>query len=685
MMMKIHVLAFVCVTAGIVNAAQFLDRFHADTSANYVGTRTSGSGGSSFNVTDGSLNIVSANATTFCVFHSTAQLQEGEVMSVVSYANNPVNYRISVSTIPRGPNTGTESGIRFYVPSAVNMRAQVYSGGVLKNIDHPGVYPLDKDLTFCIFRTTKTKYSVGYFDGTDLVILNDSIEIPQTANVTGLYVGVEAYSLSPKFDDLQIQSISDFLAVGQAHSPNPDDGQINVPLNTILSWNKTDDYTPLKEVLYFREAVQTTEPNWPAGAIVVDPVTDLNWDDDPQTTEAVLPMALEYGTTYWWRVDSYEPNEIGSQVPICHTGKAWHFISARAIAEIVAHPSDQTVAAGSAAQFVVSANLTTQGYQWYKNDQALTNGGNISGSNSPVLTIENVMLADEGYYHCVVSNDIPSQAASLKARLMTRRLVGHWKFDGNLNNEIISGLDAVIVSANPELTPTIGFSAENEAAVGTSALTMNNIDGDTTGWLTIPGSGELYNFPPQGITVNAWVKTARTGYQGLLGKRVGSEAAGFNLLATNNSPYAAFALRNPGDAGIAADTTVSINNDQWHMITGVLRQVNDGLLVELYVDGIRRDTKGPHPVSWGSASDLFIGANRADGTNLLTGMIDDLKIFCYPLTMEEIADEYKAVVPGILCIDPTFEGYQVDFDGNCVVNLADFAAMAQAWLATGLY
>lgn len=200
-----YVLLVLCL-ASLSAAAPFYDDFSTDTSGNYTGTRTSGTGTSSFNVSNGGLNLVSNGATTYCAFHNTARLEAGDVMSVVSYANNPFQFRISISTIPRGPNTGTESGIRFYVPNAGSMGTQIYRGGVVTNIDNAVNCPLGVDLTFLIFRHSETMYSVGYHDGTDLVIVNDAIEIAQTAGVAGMYVGVEAYNGSPSFDNLRIQA-----------------------------------------------------------------------------------------------------------------------------------------------------------------------------------------------------------------------------------------------------------------------------------------------------------------------------------------------------------------------------------------------------------------------------------------------------------------------------------------------
>jgi hypothetical protein len=72
---------------------------------------------------------------------------------------------------------------------------------------------------------------------------------------------------------------------------------------------------------------------------------------------------------------------------------------------ITAQPADQAVLEGATATFTVAA---TGGqplyYQWQDNGTNLTDGGNISGSTSANLTINNVSAANVGTYGVIVSN-----------------------------------------------------------------------------------------------------------------------------------------------------------------------------------------------------------------------------------------------------------------------------------------
>ncbi len=108
-----------------------------------------------------------------------------------------------------------------------------------------------------------------------------------------------------------------------AAMPLPVDGDDNIVLDTNLQWNNPQAYTATQFGLHFR----ADDPNWPdtVNTAIVDPVTDLDLDGDPDTTEAAVPVTLDYETTYYWRVVSYEPNEVPGGDAIVHTGPTWNF------------------------------------------------------------------------------------------------------------------------------------------------------------------------------------------------------------------------------------------------------------------------------------------------------------------------------------------------------------------------
>lgn len=84
---------------------------------------------------------------------------------------------------------------------------------------------------------------------------------------------------------------------------------------------------------------------------------------------------------------------------------------------ILTQPASQTDPLGGAATFTVTADGDTPlSYQWQWNGTNLTNGGNVSGATSSVLTLNNLTPSNAGTYSVIVSNDLgstPSANATL--------------------------------------------------------------------------------------------------------------------------------------------------------------------------------------------------------------------------------------------------------------------------------
>lgn len=80
---------------------------------------------------------------------------------------------------------------------------------------------------------------------------------------------------------------------------------------------------------------------------------------------------------------------------------------------IVTQPTNQTLAAGESAIF----NVTALGdlplvYQWQRNGTNLADGGNVSGSRTSTLMLNDVTVANESQYVVLVSNALDSVASS---------------------------------------------------------------------------------------------------------------------------------------------------------------------------------------------------------------------------------------------------------------------------------
>ncbi len=97
-----------------------------------------------------------------------------------------------------------------------------------------------------------------------------------------------------------------------------------------------------------------------------------------------------------------------------YNGSSWFVESIMGPAVVVSSPTSRTNLAGTVASFYAPAGGSSPlTYQWWKAGQPLTNGGNISGADTSVLTVSNVLGGDAGGYSMVVSNAGGSATSSV--------------------------------------------------------------------------------------------------------------------------------------------------------------------------------------------------------------------------------------------------------------------------------
>lgn len=154
------------------------------------------------------------------------------------------------------------------------------------------------------------------------------------------------------------------------------------------------------------------------------------------------------------------------------------------------------------------------------------------------------------------------------------------------------------------------------------------------------------------ITISAWINTTTTGSGTILGKwdNTNSELS-YRLMINRagNTNKVTFAGSNNGVNETDADGTSDINDGSWHHVLGTY----DGSQLKIYVDG--KEEKST-PLSTGLFSapseNVYIGAAREGSlTNYFNGSIDEVKIYNFALTPDQVKAEYnqgKATVFGSL-------------------------------------
>lgn len=475
----------------------------------------------------------------------------------------------------------------------------------------------------------------------------------------------------------------------RAHDPNPYDGQANygdvydaTAVEVMLSWSTALDPETLvgpnpaitDHYLYILEGdpnISYTEPDY-----VID-------TGDPVQAAANIALYLHYGTTYYWRVDQSvngssptDPNTIG--------GTVWSFSTLPTIPVIVDQTMDVLVAPGDTGQFIVEvSSVSPVMFQWYKclgtgpafdaetglpldtpvGDQV----GPVFGKPaSDTLEMANAQIDDEGYYYCQIWNagGVENAVYSTAARLVTERLAGHWKLNGNLADATGAGW--------------MGTVAESAALVfaegiDDQAVVMVN----DPNHIYIDGSNEAFNFHHLGLTVSAWVKSETPKWSGVVSKqnRQTTPWSGW-MLGTNWQGYPYFVIRNVSDSGYYP---VNVADGEWHLLTGIYDAVEG--VAYLYVDG-EPATQDATPYTDDPMFELpdkpvVIGAEQDDGNTPYAGLIDDVRIYTYPISALDIAKQYVAFeTDAKICME-----YPAgDLNQDCRVDILDLAILASHWL-----
>ena len=82
---------------------------------------------------------------------------------------------------------------------------------------------------------------------------------------------------------------------------------------------------------------------------------------------------------------------------------------------ITQQPQASEAIEGTPLQISLTASGPIAGYQWFRGPTALTNTGNVSGANSPTLTLSPLLASDAGSYYCKV---IGTQCDSLSVQVV---------------------------------------------------------------------------------------------------------------------------------------------------------------------------------------------------------------------------------------------------------------------------
>jgi hypothetical protein len=429
----------------------------------------------------------------------------------------------------------------------------------------------------------------------------------------------------------------DLWADLRANSPSPANNSELVLVDTNLEWEDPIYVEPDGYDVYLR----AFDPNFTEMDKVVDyEIVNIY---DPETD-------LDPNTLYFWRVDVYDPN--GGGTPIFREGTLWNFKTAPSAPMILEQPElVVTVAAGETAQLSISA-INADNYTWYK----ITETGDevVPGADEATLSIVSAGEEDEGFYYCSVAEGIDSDPG----RILIKRKMAHWKFDGDLADEVDP--------ANNGTSPGTITYAEG---VDVSAVKIAEPDE----YVLIDNAMGLFNE----ASISMWIYPpgAALGYASVLMVPQESGETGCISITT------VYTGVNFEVTGSGVDSTVgTLAANMWSHLVFVYKPEAGEAVIYINGEHISTVTVANQDVL-PNLTTLSIGANPSDTTYMFDqGLFDDIRIYNFGLTSLNVASLYTEFVQDSICLDPP----DFDVNGDCIFNIEDFAEIAATWLDCNL-
>ncbi len=439
----------------------------------------------------------------------------------------------------------------------------------------------------------------------------------------------------------------------------PADKAKNIPVNQELAWSfdeVTAGYTPNKFVLYYRgDNTNWSEPN----TVVIDPATS------PVTPDPDFQL----GTTYYWRVDTYEPNTTGPD--IVNEGLVWRFGTVPPSPVIDRNPLDQLADPGSdpvislAARNPYTNDSTGLSYQWYWNDGTTETPVGDSASD---LVLPDIQEANEGLYFCVVTLDSNGQTAeSEKAMLGVKTRDAYWTLnqsdfaDGSHTDISGHSRDAAINGATATFVP------------GADGLENGAVQVDDSNWATA-GAWDTFDYGDE-MTISLWLKwdgsdtsdpviCKRDGYTVDLNRWTLEIASGQVRLAATRT-------------GSDELTGYYVPSDEWIHVEFVV----DGVGYTLYVNSEQKWHRNLWVADNNVNAPIYIGRYDLSNPTLFHGQLDDIRIYNYARTEYQVVEDYYDLSGISRCVaNPAYDFTGPEGVPDCVVDLYDLAWFTRNWL-----
>ena len=457
---------------------------------------------------------------------------------------------------------------------------------------------------------------------------------------------------------------------GSAEYVSPTEAAIEVSEDAMLEWTTGDNSDIAGHYVYLGES--------PDQMALVTPVAL-----DAATTS--FDPDLNTDATYYWQVEEAlmdngalrsagDPNNI--------MGRVRYFTTLTSVVVFnPEYPVNTIAGPGESATFTVKATDPLEGtieYQWYFNDKPLVEGDKYQGIDSDTLVILDVQESDEGDYFCSAVNASGNVSYSNEAKLFIKKTLAHWTFD---STDLVNGQYVDLVGENNATVE--GLTVFSDGIVDYDMVTDPVSDGAILISDDPNGCAAAGTFNPGEETgrfsISAWVnyqeQTTDVSWNIIASKRDGWNTLDESYWQFLTTSTGSVKMQSKGLTVVETDTGL-IDENQWHHVVVTF----DGSYAKIYVDGME-EASGGFILADGPDATFRIGRND-QVIERFEGAIDDMLVYNYDLSAENVVDLFYAETGTPKCIYGSPSG---DFDGNCVVDLFDFATVAGSWLDHGYY
>ena len=419
-----------------------------------------------------------------------------------------------------------------------------------------------------------------------------------------------ALGLASSANSMQIAEVELLASDHKATNPTPPDGAIGVD-NLLMQWTAGD--TAAFHNIYFG-----TNPT--LGAAEYKGQQPLAWN----TYFHLGPFIP--GATYYWRIDEVEAD--GTTI---HTGDVWSF---RAAISTVYDPDPKDgaiyVPVDAHLSWTAGFGAITHDVYFGTDETEVTNGtGGTFKVNQATTTYDPGLLTkDTRYYWRIdeVNNLNPNSPWTGPVwsfetipdiPIADPALTGWWKLDEG------SGTTALDWSGH-DLHGTLMNGPQWVSGYDGGALEFDGLDD----YVDIS-----YPTDPTAYTLAAWVQVAQTGPVSIVVRTSpwGPTTQWSHQLRVTSA--AMFEHYTWDGTECRATGTTNIDADTWYFVAATA--TNNGL-VRLYVNGREEGTAATLGTLWVGGDRFLIGSNSGHGMGWYEGLIDDVHIYDYALSYEEI-------------------------------------------------